>query len=320
MISVIVPVYNVEEYLNDCIESILRQTCDDFELILVDDGSTDSSGLICDSYSENKKIKIIHQRNQGLSAARNTGLQHAEGDYICFIDSDDWVENIYLEQFIQLINNYGADIAVCEFNIVSDNEKAKVNVNAKISITDKEDSIRLLIQHQEKCSACAKMFRKHILDNFEFPVGRLYEDLFVMHHIFLQTNKIVWNSAKNYHYRMRNNSIIHQSFNLRLLDKVSALKKRYDDLSELTWLPETLKEGAYLKYMEGIALACCDMNVSGYKKTDIYFEYISRVKTITLSQIVKGRLSKSGFLSCLLIKYNEKLFGLYINLRYGSRG
>ncbi len=124
LISAIVPVYNVEKYLYRCVDSILKQTYENFELILIDDGSPDNCSQMCDELSEkDSRIKVIHQENQGLSAARNSGIKIAKGNYLTFIDSDDWISNTMFEDLINLIKEKNADISICNFIVTEGNAK-----------------------------------------------------------------------------------------------------------------------------------------------------------------------------------------------------
>ena len=123
-VSIIVPIYNVERYLEPCIESILSQTYENFELILVDDGSPDQCGIICDKYAtQDSRIKVIHKENQGLGMARNTGLDYATGEFVCFVDSDDWLEPYAIEYWIRAQRNYDADIVMCNYQKRNDNKE-----------------------------------------------------------------------------------------------------------------------------------------------------------------------------------------------------
>lgn len=319
MVSVVVPVYNVEEYLEACVESILAQTYKEFELILIDDGSTDQSGAICDKYSNRPNVQVVHQENRGLSAARNAGLQAARGEFICFVDSDDWVEACYLETLALLIKKYDADIAVCEFKVITEGKNSKKVRNGTEQVTEMEESIKRLVEQQERCSACTKMFRKTLFKKNKFPEGRLYEDLFIMHRIFLEAKRVAWSEKPLYNYRMRNGSIIHRKFDLRLLDKVEALRGRFDDLEKETEIPERIKKAAYMKYIEGMALACVDLKRFGYGGTEVYKEYLDRIKKASLREILSAGLSKSGLLSCALIKISRELFESYVKTRYCRR-
>lgn len=183
MISIIIPVYQVEKYLRKCLDSVITQTFNDLEIILIDDGSTDTSGKICDEYTKkDSRIKVIHQENQGLSAARNAGLDIAKGDFIGFVDSDDYIEPAMFENLYHAAIENKADIAICNFHKVDESNKTLFYSNLKAwtgSSKDfiKQDGIRYnYVWH--------KLYGKGLFENIRFPLGKLWEDIFIMHDIF----------------------------------------------------------------------------------------------------------------------------------------
>ena len=220
-ISVIVPVYRVEKYLADCVDSILAQTFTDFELILVDDGSPDHCGAICDEYAQkDSRIRVIHQENQGLSGARNSGIDVAQGEFITF--SDDLVDARYLEILLDGVQA-GADVAVCRYKEFSDDDV----------ISDRQDEVRwktfgasdgLVALYngsaQVPVNACGKLLRKELIGDTRFPVGRLHEDQAFIPYILYRAGRIVSCESVLYHYRVNPASITRNTFSQR----------RYDDL------------------------------------------------------------------------------------------
>lgn len=207
LISVIVPVYNVEKYLRKCLDSIINQTFSNFEVILVDDGSTDMSGSICDEYvKKDVRFRVIHRENGGLSAARNSGLLAAKGTYLNFIDSDDWIRAELLEQLINLLESHEADISKCNF--FSD-EKDNLNEQEEIRCyTSREYMIRYFNAKSDSNSYfCGKLFKRNLFDNQCFPVGKTCEDMFLMPQIIKNATKIVVTNQKYYFYYQRPNSI-----------------------------------------------------------------------------------------------------------------
>ena len=230
-ISIIVPVYNVEKYLENCIESILNQTFKDFELILVDDGSTDNSGKICDIYEKkDSRIKVIHKNNGGLSSARNTGLDIACGKYVGFIDSDDSIHPRMYEMLYDLIKKYESDISCCNYKKIYDIFKDEYenvnsleviemsNIEAIKNLYDKEIGVKLVI-------ACNKLYRKNLFDNIRYKVGRLHEDEFMAHRILYNSKKITYVDNELYYYLQREGSIMSQISYKR---KVDALLSKSD--------------------------------------------------------------------------------------------
>lgn len=230
MISVIVPVYNVRNYLKRCIDSIQGQTYKDFEILLIDDGSTDGSESICDMYAnEYKNIRVIHQKNQGLSAARNTGLNHMQGEYVTFIDSDDFVEVDYLEHLYDILKKNQAQVAVCKHCIVKEGNELEFQDNAieQINVLTGKDATYKIVKDncEYMITACGKLFHKSLQSNLYFPVGKLHEDEFVVYKVLYASERVVISNRQLYGYLQRAESITNRSFSVRRLDKLKALKE-----------------------------------------------------------------------------------------------
>lgn len=229
-VSIIVPVYNVERYLNKCIDSILSQTFKDFELILVDDGSTDSSSQICDEYlKKDNRIKVIHKNNGGLSSARNIGLDMAKGEYISFIDSDDYVSNKYIEILYTDILNNDADISICEnkrFKKNSENLLECINLN--IDILNPEKALLNLYDKDRMTYVivCGKMYKKSLFNDIRFPPNKINEDSFVIYKLYIKSKKIVYNNSKLYFYRRTENSIMNKKFTKKNFDDLEAFEEQ----------------------------------------------------------------------------------------------
>lgn len=223
-ISVIIPVYNVENYLRKSINSILEQTYKNYELILIDDGSTDSSGKICDEYANKYEcIKVFHQKNAGLSAARNKGIDVSSGNYICFLDSDDWYSNNALEEFVRLVNNYKSDISIINvFNTVD--EKTEHKYENKVCIYNQKEAITMLFKNQSVFgTACNKLYKKEIFDDIRFPNGRSWEDMYISLDVLMNVSKIAWSQNACLYYRHRESSITSSRFSKRNLDEYYAI-------------------------------------------------------------------------------------------------
>ena len=205
MVSVIVAVYNIEKYIAKCIESIMNQTYRDLEIILVDDGSTDSSGRICEEYAEkDKRIKVIHKKNGGLGAARNTGIQYAQSELITFVDGDDWLDSTMYENMVELIQTQKADLVVCRLkqiyiNHQVDRSTGEVTVFEKplsMLIQCLEEDERFGIQH----SACNKLYKRELLGEERFPEGKWYEDVVFSAKILSKVQKGVYVDKAFYNY------------------------------------------------------------------------------------------------------------------------
>ena len=216
LISIIVPVYQVEEYLSQCIESIIRQTYKDIEIILVDDGSLDSSGDICDKFARtDNRIKVIHTKNGGVSKARNIGLKNACGKYICFIDSDDYVKEDYIERLFELCIENDSDISICG---VIDIENGQVKNKSKAINTVYSSTQAIKEVFEEKnfyCVMWAKMFKKRLFEYYNFCEDTaVAEDLQIIYKIFDEASSIAINTKEClYYYRVREGSTQNSKFN-----------------------------------------------------------------------------------------------------------
>lgn len=231
LVSIIVPIYNVEEYLNRCIRSIIRQTYENLEIILVDDGSTDNCFSICQDWGKkDSRIKVIHQKNGGLSAARNTGIDVATGQYIMFLDSDDYLSPYCIETMVDLIQVDNADVVIGNFvNGNEDNYNFTKDINYKKNMSG-VDAIRQIYNNDEDAlkftSACAKLYRKNLFKNIRYPSGKLYEDIFTTHKVLYLCKNAIVIGLECVYYFQRITSIMHDNYNLKKLDYLQALKER----------------------------------------------------------------------------------------------
>jgi len=230
-ISIIVPVYKVEKYLEECIESILQQTFTDYELILIDDGSPDNCGKICDHYKlKDSRIKVIHQCNNGLSSARNAGLDTIEGEYISFIDSDDIVSSYYLEELYRLLISNNADIAVCNgvgFKSIEELNGFRSNHHRQQTCLNNREAVLLMYNNDTDrlpITAWGKLYKKELFDKLRFPVGKIHEDEFLIPIVIYKAKKIIWIKDSIYGYRERKDSIMHRRFSLIRYDAIEAFE------------------------------------------------------------------------------------------------
>lgn len=210
LISVIIPIYNCEKYLDRCINSVINQTYKNLEVILVDDGSTDSSGLICDRYlKKDKRIKVFHTSNGGLSAARNYGIGKAKASYIGFVDSDDQIDTYMYETLYNNLINNNADLSVCSVSFVYKDTLLRSKKYCPIEIIDsKKDTINLFFHYLGGVSAWNKLYKKELFKNISFPEGRFFEDAWVMYEIFDKCKKIVYDHKQLYLYTQRPDTIM----------------------------------------------------------------------------------------------------------------
>ena len=239
MISVIIPVYNAGPYLARCLDSVLNSTYHNFELILINDGSTDNSGPICDKYAElDDRIFVIHKANGGLSDARNAGLEILSGEYVTFVDSDDYVSPIYIEAFYYAINMCPDTELVIEKDYMRfmDGKTAEFQEEPvkciKMNLYNSKDALEQMLYQQLETGAVGKLIKRELFTETEirFPFGMYYEDLATIYRLMLKAEKIVRIDSKQYAYRMRKDSIMHQKFSERNMDCIPISRQLFDKI------------------------------------------------------------------------------------------
>lgn len=228
LVSVIVPIYKVEDYMEECVASILAQKYTDFELILVDDGSKDKCGTMCDDYAtKDERIRVIHKENGGLSSARNAGLEIAKGEFIAFVDSDDVIHADYLQDMVNLATSHKADIVCCAF---TKGEQVQFeDGKATVEVQENEEIIKRINEDDViKTVAWNKLYHNRFFKELKlrYPEGKIHEDMFLTPHIFYHAKKMVLTSRKLYFYRMREGSIVLSGFTKKRLDKIEACETR----------------------------------------------------------------------------------------------
>ncbi len=240
LISIIVPVYNVEKYLEECIDSILAQTYREFELILVDDGSPDHSGEICDRYaSQDKRIRVLHQENQGISDARNHALAVARGQYVTFVDSDDYIAPDMLELLYHNMKKENAQISICGTWFVYEKCSQKEGVGDTYLKMNAQEALEKIVDFGYfDESLCRKLFDVNLLQSIRFPSGVLAEDILVTPKIIARANCIVYDSSPKYYYRQRQGSITKgDAFEISYVNATKAstafIAEQFPDLKEI---------------------------------------------------------------------------------------
>ena len=232
LISVIVPIYNVENLLERCVDSIIGQTYDKLEIILVNDGSPDNSAKICESYArKDDRVRVLHKRNGGLSSARNEGLEIANGDLVSFIDSDDWISPNYFEVLYDLINKGNSDISVCDYEkIFSDNQTITNNRITTHLFSTKEALEGLSGKfNRQLVPAWGSLYKKYLFDSIRFPVGKIHEDEFVAHEVINKASKVSLTTEKLLYYWQRDDSIMGSGFKVEhRMNALEALNSRAD--------------------------------------------------------------------------------------------
>lgn len=237
LVSIIVPVYGVEQYLGECIDSILAQTWQSLEVILVDDGSPDGSGAICDAYAaRDSRVKVIHKSNGGAASARNVGLDAAKGEFICLIDSDDWVSPHYVEKLYLQLTQAQADISVCSFrNVYRNGETANPVAYPSHTVMTQSAFLERFLSDWTSGMATNKMFRAGLLGDVRYAEGHKIDDEFFTYRAVMNAGRVVMFDEPLYLYRMRASSVMSAAdrYQERMLqDKLEYLELRYNHICE----------------------------------------------------------------------------------------
>lgn len=230
LISVIIPIYNVEKYLKQCLESVCIQTYPNLEIVLIDDGSTDHSGIIADQFGEkDSRIKVFHIKNRGAAGARNFGLSAIQGDYVSFVDSDDWLEPDYIERLLKLMIENDCDISQCQFYDELVTSTKKHSFTEGIKVINDEDFIRDMINNWEDVLIWNKLYKRNVLDGIRFVEGRCIDDEFFTYKIVMNCEKIVVSEEYLYHYRNRKSGAMGSvdKHYQRLTDQLDFVTERY---------------------------------------------------------------------------------------------
>lgn len=274
LISVVVPVYNVEKYLKDCVESIITQSYTKIQIILVDDGSTDKSGNICDQLlKQDNRIQVIHKKNEGLSIARNTGIEVAMGKYICFVDSDDLINKYFIEILYKACKENDCKMSMCNYFKFYNNDELKNIKNNKDKEIDLKIESRISLlegiyinNHIRNIIAVNKLYLKELFSDIKYTENKLHEDEFTTYKLIYKCDKIAIVDTDLYYYRQSPNSIMRKQFNIKRLDYIEALEERmsfYKEKKEKKLYDMTLKTYCYtLLKMRNL----CKKNITDSKK------------------------------------------------------
>lgn len=289
LISIVVPVYNVEKYLNRCVESLLSQTYENLEIILVDDGATDNSGKLCDEYLiKDKRVKVIHKENGGLSDARNVGLENSNGKYIAFIDSDDYIGKDFVKVLYNMCTENNANIAQCSYEIVRDTQKDSTSnkVENKNNIVNMSGTNAIYNIFGEKyveyTVAWNKLYEKSLFNNIKYPKGKLHEDEATTYKLFYEAKNVAVTNQKLYYYYIRANSITNKKYTLKRLDYIEELEEQlkfFKDKNE-----NILYNEVYYRYARSLIQAYfrCKRNIedSSNIQIDLMKKYKESVKEL----------------------------------------
>lgn len=265
LITVIVPVYRVEEYLSRCLDSLLKQTYKNLEIILVDDGSPDHSGEICDHYAQiDTRIQVIHKKNGGVSSARNQALYRAKGDYIGFVDPDDYLEDNMFEQLYQNIQTYQADIAICGFYFEKDTETQRNNLKDQCLVFDSNQAIRTMLNDEYYGFLWNRLFDKKVFFNesgeLEIFDESIYlaEDTLMNCNCMLRSAKIVYDTTPLYHYTVRTTGSCKSEINDKKLTMIKSIQIMQDKIRY--YCPE-LEQEFHKFYLGALVSFICDISL-----------------------------------------------------------
>ena len=286
VISVIIPVYNIEKYLHKCIQSILAQTYPYLEILLVDDGSVDTSGAICDQYAKkDKRIRVLHKENGGLSDARNAGIDAATGDYILFVDGDDFISSRMVEMLLTSMQKNSADMAMCGIRKVNEDgisipeEKWKL----KEGCLSEDQYWQLMYNTADMPCVVAwnKLYKKELFEQVRYPKGKLHEDVFVIHEIVSQCRRISVTEKELYNYVQRRDSIMGQGYNRGRLQTVEAFAGRMDYFlkrgkTDLAWQTTKRMQWCLAEAYKKLDMAVVENQQAFQKGKRLYRQYIKK--------------------------------------------
>ena len=282
LVSVIVPVYNVEKYLDRCIQSIEDQSYKYLEIILVDDGSPDNCPEICDEWAKkDSRIVVIHKANGGLSDARNAGMNVATGEYISFIDSDDWIEHDFLELLLNEINDKNVDIAECAIRLCDDNNNTlRIKGAEKEQIYNTVNAVKNVVNDSNNSvTVWNKLYKREVISYILFEKGKYHEDTFWTWKVFLNANKVAVINKPLYNYVQRDNSIMGAKYSLKRLDSLEAAYEIY----------VTLKDSSdYSSLVKNNLVASCLYNLQ------CSYKYLSKTDLKVAKEVIFDYLNKSA--------------------------
>ena len=282
-ISVIIPVFKVEEYLDECVESVITQTYNNLEIILVDDGSPDNCPDICDEWAKkDNRIKVIHKQNGGLSDARNAGLDIVSGEYIVFVDSDDYIMPDMVEKLYTAIIREKADIAACGI-ITCEGEKRNAWGYQNLVATSERIYELLYDEAKYPVAACNKMYRRQCWQSLRFPVDKTCEDAFTTYQLIHQAQRIVMIPEALYCYRIRPGSIMTSSFSLKKMDEEEAWRCNYQFIEKNH---PKLKKNAFDFYLLRMNILIHSMSTEDRKTFNAQYKQLRRILKENLFYVV----------------------------------
>lgn len=306
LISVIIPVYNIEKYIFKCLSSVASQKYTNLEIIVVDDGSTDNSGEICDMFAAgDNRIKIIHQKNAGLSAARNAGIDASKGEYIGFIDGDDYIDKMMYYEMIHIIEQNDADMVICDYESVDENGNVltkQAYLNEKI-ISGKEGLELLQVKGwADYVVVFNKLYKRKLFNDLRFVTGIINEDTEIAHKIFSKCKKIAITDKRFCYYVKRKGSITNSALSVRNLDVIEALCNRF----------EFYEKNDYTEFLNDTFVIIRDLyEIRKYIATSTHNDK-NRIKEIDkmVKAVYNSRYVSKTFKNTLLVCFPEMYFGI----------
>ena len=308
MISLIIPVYNVEKYLRQCLDSIIEQTYRDLEILVIEDGSTDASGRICDEYERDQRVRLFHTENRGLSAARNLGLEEAHGDYIAFLDSDDWLEANALETFHHIAQVTGADIVACRFyqeykNITVDPD----GIDTEFIARGEQILGSMLLDCKITEDAWNKFYKASLFSSIRYPEGMIFEDKATTYKLLQKASVLAYTPAPLIHYRNRKGSLSNIHSMKSLTDYWLVYRERFDTLGPLSeqYYKTSLSEcvGSVSRMWRWYAGCSTEEKIEAIKTLDNMQQFMEEHR----NEVMRGSYSLQVKATCLYAKSRNPL-------------
>ena len=314
-ISIIIPFYSVEKYIEKCLDSIVNQTYKNLEIILVDDGSPDNCGAIAEEYAKkDSRIKVIHQKNAGLSCARNAGLKIATGDYVAFIDSDDYADVREYEVLHNLLVKYDVDIAFCGLKRFHEGEQVKNSESDFVceKISSQEAMKRILIDNDIGNYVATKLFKRELFNDIEFPVNRAYEDVATIYKLISKVDSVAYTNEKLYNYLVGREGAITSTFSEKKIEdsmfayysQYKCLIEKYPEIKDYINL---IYAKMYTSAMEKICLNNYDELYESDEVNNRYIDFKNAVNDIDIN-ILKENLEDYRIISMTILNYNKNLY------------
>lgn len=323
LISVIIPVYKAEPYLAACVESVLAQTYQDFEIILVDDGSPDNCPRMCDEFAaRDSRIRVIHKENGGVSSARNAGIEAAKGEYLAFLDSDDLWTPVFLERLYAALTQTGADFAVCLFRRFQGEPPEALPAAVETEALSQREAFGCLfsLRNENMVVPPNKLYKRVIFDSIRYPLGMIHEDEAVIHEIIGCAQRVAWVEEAHYLYREAPNSIMTARFSLKRLDETIAKERRiayFEDcgLHDLADRTRMIYLHNLMRLHRTAQAELCDKTAA----KEVCRKLHDRFCQIHTPQLMAGASAKSK-LQCSLFRYVPRLYSAVEYRRLKKKG